>query len=431
MSSGWDRQSEVELKSGMESGPRVAVIGLFPPPGGECLREGSIATCVHQFLVHCPDDWRDRLLVLANEVEGHTGPSTELGVKIDRCWKRGKFSCFRDLIAALDRHRPDVVHLYYEIFLFGGIPQAMLVPWMLWQIRRRGIPCLLTVSNLVPWAKLTFRYMRWTHTPPFPWLAKPFLRLFYGLVFRWVGPITTFEGGAVETLVGDYRLERERVEVIPLGLELRTRSDGRSEARARLDLHEDRLVFLFFGYLTRYKGIRILLRAFRRHRERHPESILLVGGGKPTRMEGRADYERFWADLNRIAEEIGPDGVRMLGYVESGVTTDLFAAGDLLCMPYRVHMSSSGPLVTGASWGLPMMLSAAFADIVGEDWPLVKAEEQEMVEFLDRFAESPAFRRDLAEHTERWTGGRPGLREVAERYVARYQAMWSAKPRKR
>jgi glycosyltransferase involved in cell wall biosynthesis len=365
-------------------------------------------------------------MVLANEIGPHTGLSREMGVTIDRCWKRGKFSYLRDLLQAIDRHRPDVVHVYYEIFLFGGIPQALAVPFLLRAIRRRGIPCLLTVSNLVPWAKLTFRYMRWTHTPPFPWLAKPFLRFFYDRILSTVGPVTTFEAAAVETLVRDYRLERSRAEVIPLGLENHRREQHRESARQHLGLDEGRLVFLFFGYLTRYKGIQLLLQAFQRHRERHPESLLLVGGGKPTRMEGRADYEHFWRDLHQIAEQIGPDGIRMLGYVEAEEAPRLFAAADLFCMPYRVHMSSSGPLVTGASWGLPMMLSGAFTDIVGNGWPLVETNVREMKEFMDRFAEDTAFRDSLTGCTADWAAGRPGLEDVADRYVARYLAMCGA-----
>jgi len=402
---------------------RVAIVGLFPPPGEASLREGSIATCIHDLVCTVPEKWRSRLIVLGNALPGHRGAAVEEGIAVDRCWERGSLRYPEQILAAVRRHRPAAVHVYYEIFLFGGAGAALRFPGLLHRLREGGWRTLVTISNLVPWARLTVDYMRLTHTPPLPWLAKPVLRLHYHRLLAAAERITTFESNAADTLHGDYGLPRERVEVIPLGVSRRDRASRQWPARARLGLLANQIVLLFFGYLTRYKGVDLLLEGFARHARSCRDTVLLVGGGKPTRLEGSHSYEGFWRDLQERGARVEAGRAQMLGYVPGERVDDLFAATDLLCLPYRAHRSSSGPLIQGLSWGLPMLLTDAFEDIVPASWSFCEARPEAVARFLDRFMTQPGFRKELEARFTRWAASRPTVSDVTERYLSIYDEL--------
>jgi glycosyltransferase involved in cell wall biosynthesis len=105
----------------------------------------------------------------------------------------------------------------------------------------------------------------------------------------------------------------------------------------------ERPVILFFGLLRPYKGLDVLLEAFRR-----VEGAELWIVGKP-RME--------LGDLRRLATE-APGRVRFLTrFVEDAEIPAILRRADLLVLPYR-DAEQSGVLYAGLAFGKPMVLSA-------------------------------------------------------------------------
>lgn len=102
-------------------------------------------------------------------------------------------------------------------------------------------------------------------------------------------------------------------------------------------------VILCFGLLRPYKGIDVLLRAFRR----------LAGAELWIAGNPRMDV----APLRRLAAE-APGRVRFLTrFVEDAEIPALMRRADLLALPYR-DVEHSGVLYTGLAFGKPMVVSA-------------------------------------------------------------------------
>lgn len=98
------------------------------------------------------------------------------------------------------------------------------------------------------------------------------------------------------------------------------------EARRRLAWREDERVLLFFGYVRRYKGLDILLRAMGDIRAKTGARLVVLGEF----YEERGAYDRIIADRG-IAGAVTMTG----DYVPNESVGIHFSASDLIVLPYR------------------------------------------------------------------------------------------------
>jgi glycosyltransferase involved in cell wall biosynthesis len=160
--------------------------------------------------------------------------------------------------------------------------------------------------------------------------------------------------GAMDAVVahsehGAARLRRElaldpgRVRVIPHGaFDYLTRLPTEAPLPAELEGAEGPVI-LFFGLLRPYKGVDVLLRAFRQV----PGAELWVVGNPRMELE----------PLRRLAAE-APGRVRFLTrFVDEAEIPAIFRRADVVSLPYR-DAEHSGVLYTGLAFGKPLVLSA-------------------------------------------------------------------------
>lgn len=131
---------------------------------------------------------------------------------------------------------------------------------------------------------------------------------------------------------------RDKVSIIPLGLEEDCVTDSTRVECWRSRLGED--FFLFIGALRYYKGIEYLLKAA--HRSRHP--VVIAGGG--------GEERRF----RRMAAELGPDHVVFLGEVSHEDKKALLTLCRALVFPSHLRSEAFGlTLVEGLMFGKPLI----------------------------------------------------------------------------
>ena len=116
-------------------------------------------------------------------------------------------------------------------------------------------------------------------------------------------------------------------------------------SRSRLGLPTSSFVVLFFGNIKRYKGIKELLRAFRRLKRRQPDAILVIAGG--VLDEGAASMLAAAADSDR--------SIRVFAdFVQDHEVQYFFKAADLVVLPYS-RVLTSGVAVLALSFGTPVL----------------------------------------------------------------------------
>ena len=145
-------------------------------------------------------------------------------------------------------------------------------------------------------------------------------------------------------------------------------------------------VALFFGLLRPYKGVDILIDAWRRADV--PEGAELWIVGKPLKMEAAA--------LRRTA----PASVRWaLRFVSTAELAALFRRVDIVVLPYR-EIDQSGVLFTALAFGVPLLLTdvGGFPEVAATGAAELVAPEDAvgLAEALGRLLRDPTLRARLA-----------------------------------
>jgi len=123
-----------------------------------------------------------------------------------------------------------------------------------------------------------------------------------------------------------------------------------SDARTALNLDEHSPVLLFFGYVRRYKGLDMMLRAMPEILKREPALRLVVAG----------QFHESIEMYRELVEQLGIEGSVDLypGYVSRERSVLFFAAADAVVLPYR-SATQSGVVQLAYGHGLPVIVTPA------------------------------------------------------------------------
>src|SRR5579883_362563 len=104
--------------------------------------------------------------------------------------------------------------------------------------------------------------------------------------------------------------------------------EGRSFARAKLNIPGDAPAILFFGYIRKYKGLDILLRALPTILSKLPNLRLIVAGEF---YSDEQEYRALIEELKIPKENL----VLATGYIPNSEVTKYFSAANVVVLPYR------------------------------------------------------------------------------------------------
>ena len=233
------------------------------------------------------------------------------------------------LVRLARKLRPDVIH-----FQWSQIPS--IDRWFLPRLKRIA-PLVHTVHNSTPLHGERPRFHRLQLQG-----YSAFLHRFDHLIAH-----TNYTR---DTLVATAGIPADRISVIPHGLlDYYLRMDGATGSTSRYMIGEDEQVVLFFGGISHYKGLDVLVEAFGRlPRSTLVKTRLLIVG----RPAIPIDPIRRTATALGVADRIIWD----LRFVAEEEIDAVFSAATLVAMPYR-HSDQSGVLMTAVSYGKPIVAS--------------------------------------------------------------------------
>ena len=249
---------------------------------------------------------------------------------------------------------PKVLHLQQLPMLEHGLEGDFS---LIDAAKDRGVPVIHTVHNLLP------------HS------AGEQSRSRYEKLYHRVDHLICHSTYAADQLTREFGVSRCHISVIPHG-PLFPSNSGNSEndmrlARERLGLPFDRPIVLWQGIMAEYKGLDVLLEAWRRyidlmHDATNAQPLLLIAGAGSRVIESM---------VRQHIREM-PSSVRAeIRYITARELPDFYTAADVLVYPYRA-ITTSGALLTGLSYGKPIIASnlPAFHDflVAGENALLVE-----------------------------------------------------------
>ena len=201
--------------------------------------------------------------------------------------------------------------------------------------------------------------------------------------------------------------------IIPNGIDL-ARFSGRQSRLARFD--DGKRNILFVGRLEKRKGVKYLLRAFVRIKQRHPDTrLIIVGDGKL-----RAGYERSM-------QNAGIPDVGFAGFVSEEDLTRYYATADICCAPATGHESFGIVLLEAMASGKPVVASNidGYAAVLthGVEGLLVRPKDAEAIaDAMEQLLNSPDVRASMGDKG-RVRANEFGWERVAQRVLSYYERL--------
>jgi glycosyltransferase involved in cell wall biosynthesis len=228
------------------------------------------------------------------------------------------------LLAIARKERPDIVHIQWS-----RLPRLDL--WLIRNLKSLGIPIVHTVHDVVP----LFDRGAVRRLEP---------------VYAAVDAIMVHASANREAFLKTYpAVNPDRVHVLPFVVQGNAVvPDGADQASARaiLGFPADAPVALFFGSIKPYKGLDVLVEAFRQAIQKRPDLHLLV--------VGRSDEPRD------VPEELHTGALPNVHLVSEYVPTNSIwqyhLAADVAVLPYR-NITQSAALSTILEFGLPAIVT--------------------------------------------------------------------------
>ena len=137
---------------------------------------------------------------------------------------------------------------------------------------------------------------------------------------------------------------------------------AREKARNILKVKDDELVVTYFGYLTWYKGADIFAKTFAKNQINvdGKKVRFVMAGGESFTQKNKTHYRKFVQGIYASAKD--SKQLSISGFVSEKDFPLYFAASDLVVLPYRTFMSSSGPLSLALSFKKPFIMADKLAD---------------------------------------------------------------------
>ena len=191
-------------------------------------------------------------------------------------------------------------------------------------------------------------------------IYNSYFHIFYAFLGIFSQRVVVLEEPLKEKL--ERRIDRDKIEFIPHGVDTKVKLLTKSEARKRLGIPQNDYVIMFFGYVNWFKGADIFVSYFK-----EIDAILkrkvhcIVGGGISPTMKDEPFYQTYYQKvLNEIETA---ENFKITGYIPQNKIGYYFSASDLLVLPYRYFMTASGVLSLLFSYQKPFIVSDNFSEI--------------------------------------------------------------------
>jgi glycosyltransferase involved in cell wall biosynthesis len=381
--------------------PDVALIAPYPPRDERHGGHSGVASYTAN-LAHAITDHGLGVTVVA-PIDG-AGPArcADGAVDVRRCYRLGR-RALPEAVGAAAATGAAIVHLQFELFLYGGAASLFGLPAALGRARWAcGDAALVTtLHQVVDPAAVDPDYARLHRVGVPASVASAGIAAVQGAVAR----------ASAATIVHEDAFRRivPTATVIPHGVESAT-SVERGVARRRFGL-DDRFVVLCFGFVAPYKGLEIVLAAAR---HAGPSVHVIVAGGEHPRLRGT---DGFASTLARAHGDVAT----FTGWVADDEVTAWFSAADVAVFAYPRPFSSSGALALALAHRTPALLSPPLARHAGAPSVMsVPLDARSLAARLDELATNPS----AVDELRRWSAVLAAGRRwpvVAKAHAALYE----------
>lgn len=274
--------------------------------------------------------------------------------------------CWAAVITALDRLRPDVVHIQYQTGAYTMHPAINLLPWRLRGLGRRPGIIVTFHDTLEPYLfpkagpLRTYVTHRLADDADHVIVTNADDAMRLAVLSTLVGRLCPWSDGGVAPTPT----------IIPIGSNIPVAPPvgyDRQSWRQQLGIRPDEALIAYFGLLSHSKGVDLLLDALAALQQQPvpiPQIRLLLIGGAATNPRDQAYAQEIMARIQRLALQ---DQVILTGHVDETTVSAHLLAADCAVLPFRDGASfRRGSLLAALAHGLPVITTHPTTPITGE-----------------------------------------------------------------
>jgi glycosyltransferase involved in cell wall biosynthesis len=338
---------------------KILVISTYPPKGTTHEHHlSAVASYTKNTLLSSKTNGDISFVVLGDKLPPFTGDSyIEEGIVIHRVWKRNSPFLFIELIKSIKKHNIEKIMFAFEWAMFGNkIWLSGFLPMFLLILKLMGKKVYLISHGVLLDADEVIGQIGSKKGSLKSRFLTISLKILYWSVVRLSFRVVVFEEGLREELV-KLSFQGDKIVTIPHGVE-EIQEIPHHKARTILGIHKEEIIVMVFGFLIWYKGTDWIVRKFTDYFEKHPNSrirLYLVGGETPKYLKNKA-YQSFLQEIYEATQKF-PNQIIQTGFIQETKIPLYFSAADVVVFPYRVFVSSSGPLSWSFSLVKPVLLS--------------------------------------------------------------------------
>lgn len=336
----------------------ILVISSYPEEGikysGKVCAVGGYAKNTLLSLSDClKKDGQERKIIVLTLKTGKEEMYVENGILVWRIFERNKPLSYLKLLKAILKFK-DVkdILVEFEFASFGDSKTTALLPLLTWFLRILGKETSLVIHQVVSDLSVLTGHLGWEKHSIKTSIYNKLLQIFLFILMAPVKNIIVLEEIFKQRLASMIGL-KNKIYVIPHGIDRELRLP-------KVKTNKNEFVLLYFGYLTWYKGVDFLIKTISEHQQINGKKIrLIIAGGESVTQKTKSHYRRFVEDIYALSDS---PNIEITGFVSEKQIPKFFAQADLVILPYRVFMSSSGPLSFASAFGKPFILSTPLKD---------------------------------------------------------------------
>ena len=334
--------------------PDLIVVSSYPRVGTLRGRDTvGVADYTKQTLISLPKHLN--ILVLAEKLKDEPIISTENNIQIIRCWQRNHPLSLLSIFFHIIKSPRNKILFEFEMAMLGN-------PWMnlffvklllLLKIFQKNVTVVL--HQVVLDFNEISGHIGQKKNSQVNILLNLFAKIFYRLVVLFSYKIIIFE----QFLKDRLDKNNPKITVIPHGVETKINKNN------KIFKNNDDFIVTIFGYLAWYKGTDWIVDAFASYFDHHPKSkfkLIVAGGPNPNHLD-KPYYQEYLSKINSTASKHSHH-IQITGFVDEKDIGNYYQKSDLILLPYRVGMSSSGPLSIAFTYHKPFFVSNKIAPIL-------------------------------------------------------------------
>ena len=322
------------------------------------------AAQIFLFLQKIISDKKDfELFFLSSKNDEAKWPYTQFPLNLIRMWENDSY--VRKLFTFFKNNKSSVIHLFFELRMFGTLKSAIRFPFLLYLLKRTNAKIILTLYN--PFIFRKENSWQIIDNVPFnipTFIMKVLIHLYVKSICGSSHKIIVENNIVKSGLVEYFDITSDKIIVINHAVPQDKRVILTTAREKYHDKFSNKKIILCFGVISPRKGQSNAIRAFKIIEDKLPNHILVIGGRRTPEFQL---YEESL--LNTIAELNLQKKVFFLGEIGEEEVNVLFEISDIALFPYHPAIYGSGAFSFALQYEKPSIVTSidTFKEILGDD----------------------------------------------------------------